>query len=58
MALFSEKTDFVRQIDFFNALMKDGMPNRQYFLRDGLHLNAHGYNVIKKYIKDYILEIS
>ena len=58
MSLFSEKTDFVRQIDFFNALLKDGMPNRQYFLRDGLHLNAHGYNVIKKYIKDYILKIS
>ena len=54
MALLAKNTDFVKQIDFFDALMQDGMVNRFYLLRDGLHLNAHGYKVLKNYLKNHI----
>ena len=54
MALLAKNTDFVKQIDFFDALMQDGMVNRFYLLRDGLHLNAYGYKVLKNYLKNHI----
>ena len=52
--LFAEKTDFLKHVNIFDDLLKDGKANPNYFLRDGLHLNGDGYKILKKQIKNYL----
>ena len=54
MQVWAETKTFLKQIDFFDDLMEGGKVNQDYFLQDGLHLNAKGYNVLKKKLKPYL----
>ena len=54
MAVFAKKTTFLTQIDFFDNLMQGEIVNPYFFLQDGLHLNRHGYKVLKNYLKPYL----
>ena len=53
MAVFA-KTTFLKQIDFFDALMQGKIVNPYFFLQDGLHLNKHGYKVLKNHLKPFL----
>ena len=54
MAVFAKKTTFLKQIDFFDALMQGKIVNPYFFLQDGLHLNMHGYKVLKNHLKPFL----
>ena len=54
MAVFAKNTTFLKQIDFFDALMQGEIVNPYFFLQDGLHLNKHGYKVLKNHLKQYL----
>ena len=44
-------------IDVFHAMLnKDGMPMKDIFLTDGLHMNAKGYAIWQKIIQPYLLK--
>ena len=50
----TKKTTFLKQIDFFDALMQGKIVNPYFFLQDGLHLNKHGYKVLKNHLKPFL----
>ena len=54
MAVFAKKTTFLKQIDFFDALMQGKIVNPYFFLQDGLHLNKYGYKVLKNHLTPYL----
>ncbi len=54
MAVLAKNTAFLEQIDFFDALMEGKTVNRHFLLQDGLHLNKHGYKVLKKHLNPYL----
>ncbi len=54
MAVLAKKTTFLKQIDFFDALMQGKFVNPYFFLQDGLHLNKHGYKVLKNHLKPFL----
>lgn len=44
-------------IDVYHAMLdKDGHPEKDIFLGDGLHMNAKGYAIWQKIIKPYLLK--
>ena len=51
MGVLAKKTTYLIQIDFFDNLMQGKIVNPYFFLQDGLHLNKHGYKVLKDYLK-------
>ena len=54
MKSFAESNTFLKQIDFFDSFMLNGEVDSQYFLQDGLHLNAKGYKVVRNNLKAHI----
>lgn len=42
----------VYQVDFYESLLKNKRINEVYFLQDGLHLSAEGYQVLRKAIDE------
>ena len=54
MAVFAKNTTFLKQIDFFDALMQGKIVNPYFFLQDGLHLNKYGYKVLKNHLTPYL----
>ena len=54
MAVFAKKTTFLKQIDFFDALMQGKIVNPYFFLQDGLHLNKHGYKVLRNHLTPFL----
>ena len=54
MKSFAEGNTFLKQIDFFDSFMLNGEVDSQYFLQDGLHLNAKGYKVVRNNLKAHI----
>ena len=54
MAVFAKNTTFLKQIDFFDALMQGEIVNPYFFLQDGLHLNKYGYKVLKNHLTPYL----
>ena len=55
MKSFAESNTFLKQIDFFDSFMLNGEVDPKYFLRDGLHLNEKGYEVIRNILQAQIL---
>ena len=55
MKSFSESNTFLKQIDFFDSFILNGEVDPKYFLRDGLHLNEKGYEVVRNILHAQIL---
>jgi len=49
-----ECRDIIKHIDFFDDIMEAGKVNPRYFLKDGLHFNENGYNVLKNHLKPHL----
>jgi lysophospholipase L1-like esterase len=44
-------------IDVYHAMLdKDGLPIKDIFIEDGLHMNAKGYAIWQKIIQPYLLK--
>ncbi len=54
MGILAKNNSLLKQIDFFDVFMQSGKVNPHYYLQDGLHLNASGYNVLKNYLKPHL----
>ena len=42
------------QLEFYNELMKEKKINSNFYLKDGLHLNTKGYEIIIKKLKQLL----
>ncbi len=54
MQASSKINPFLKQVDFFDALMDGETVNRHFLLQDGLHLNADGYEILINRLKPYL----
>ena len=54
----SQKEPLLEQVNFYNSIFKNGRIEKKFFLQDGLHLNASGYNVLKTVLEVSFLEAS
>jgi lysophospholipase L1-like esterase/1-acyl-sn-glycerol-3-phosphate acyltransferase len=54
MQASSKINPFLKQVDFFDALMDGETVNRHFLLQDGLHLNADGYKILINHLKPYL----
>ena len=54
MKASSQINPFLKQVDFFDALMDGDTVNRHFLLQDGLHLNADGYKILINHLKPYL----
>ena len=54
MDALSKNSTFLKQVDFFDALMDGEAVKRQFLLQDGLHLNTDGYEILKNHLKPYL----
>ena len=51
LAMHDERIEF---IDIFNPMLgPDGMPRKELFVEDGLHLNAEGYGLWTRVIREH-----
>ena len=48
----NQQYPFHRLVDFYESLLKNKCINEVYFLQDGLHLSAEGYQVLRKAIDE------
>lgn len=54
---YSKDKEYMRTIDAGTLLLKEnGIPNRAYFLTDGLHMSLYGYIVWGQIVKNAVIE--
>lgn len=53
---YADSHEFFTFIDTTDELLKDGVPNQDLFVKDGLHLNSDGYDLWTDVIKPVVTE--